>query len=98
MTALVAVDRAAGELGGGRVHDLEVGDGGLAQAADLLKPPDGCRDHLGQGAEFFEQLLCQRLHVAPRYGAKQDQLEHFVIVQRIAAGLQESFAQALAMA
>src|SRR5262245_36215369 len=63
-----------------------------------VQPLDWRRDHFGEGAELRQQLLCQRLDVLPRYGAKQDQLEHFVIVERITAGLEESLPQAGAMA
>src|SRR5262245_57274408 len=91
-------DLAAQEAVGCRLHDLEIGNRGFSQSVDFLEPLDGRRDDLGERTKFFEQLLCERLHVAPGYGAKQDQLEHFVIVQRVAAALHESFAQATAMA
>src|SRR5262249_14842099 len=55
-------------------------------------------DHLGKRAERGEQLLCQRFHVALRYGAKQDELEHFVIADRLAAGREKPLPQALAVA
>src|SRR5262249_48534853 len=45
-----------------------------------------------------EQLLCQRFHVALRDGAKQNELEHFVIADRLAAGREKPLPQALAMA
>jgi len=83
---------------GRRLHDLEIGDSRFAQPFDFLEPLNRRSDHLGERAEFFEELLCQRLHVAPRYGAKQDQLEHLVVVQRIVAGLHEPLSQAVAMA
>src|SRR5262249_23045229 len=76
----------------------ELGDGGLSQTIDLLEPFQWRRDHLGKGAERGEQLLCQRFHVALRDGAKQNELEHFVIADRLAAGRENPLPQALAMA
>src|SRR5262249_34843008 len=91
-------DLAAHETIGRRLHDLELGDGGLAEAVDLVKPFHRRRDHLGEGAEHGEQLLRERLHVALRDGAKQNQLEHLVIADRLASGREKSLPQALAMA
>src|SRR5262249_25370797 len=88
---------AAHEPIGRRLHDLELGDGGLAET-DLLQPLQRRRDHLGEGAERGEQVLRERLHVALRDGAKQDELEHFVIADRLASGGEESLLQASAMA
>src|SRR5262249_29026890 len=80
------------------LHDLELGDGGLSQTVDLVEPFHRRRDHLGEGAEHREQVLCERLHVALRDGAKQDELEHFVIADRLASGREKSLTQPSAMA
>src|SRR5215472_14486214 len=53
-------------------------------------------NHLGERAELRQQVLCRRLDVPARYGVQQDQLEHFIVVERIAATLQEPLAQAAA--
>ena len=42
---------AARQPVGRRLHDLELGDGGVAEPFDFLEPLDGRRDHLGEGAE-----------------------------------------------
>src|SRR5437764_707493 len=71
--------------------------GGLAQALDRFQPFDRRRDHLGERAELLEELLGERLEVDARDGAEQHQLDELVIRQRIAAALEETLAQALAM-
>src|SRR6516162_6985333 len=95
---LALFDLAAHEPIGRRLHDLELGDGGPSQTIDVLEPLHWRRDHLGEGAEGGEQVLCKRLHVALRDGAKQDELEHFVIADRLASGREKSLPQAATMA
>jgi hypothetical protein len=56
------------------------------------------RDDFDEGAEAFDQLLGERLHVTLRDAAKQDQFEQLVIADRADAGLQQSLPQPLAMA
>src|SRR5262249_51896313 len=90
--------RAAGEPARRCLHDLELGDGGLAQALDLFEPLARRRDHLGERAELRNELLGERLHVALRDGAKQDQLEELVVADRLAAGGEEALPQPRAMA
>jgi hypothetical protein len=41
------------------VYDLELGDGGVAQALDLGQPGLRRGDHLGERTEFGDQLLGQ---------------------------------------
>jgi hypothetical protein len=95
---LALFDLAAHEAIGCRLHDLEFGDGGLSQTVDLVESFRRRRDHFREGAERGEQVLRERLHVALRDGAEQDQLEHFVIADRLAAGREKSLPQAAAMA
>ena len=80
------------------MHDLEFGDGGFAEALDLLEPRRRRRHHFGEGAELGDQLLGQRLDVALRDGAEQHQFEQFIVADRVAAGLAEAPAQPLAVA
>ena len=54
--------------------------------------------HPRQRAEAFEQRLGDRLGVAARNQAKQQQLEQLVVGERVGAGLVEAFTQAVAMA
>ena len=61
------------------VHDLELGDGGVAQTLDLGEPGLRRSHHLGEGAEFGDQVLGQRLDVALRDGAEQHQFEQLVL-------------------
>src|SRR6266446_5387218 len=91
---LALFDLAAHEAIGCRLHDLEFGDGGLSQTVDLVESFRRRRDHFREGAERGEQVLRERLHVALRDGAEQDQLEHFVIADRLAAGREKSLPQA----
>src|SRR5258708_33744604 len=81
----------------GRFHDLELGDGGVAQALDRFQPFDRCRHDLGKRAELLDQVLGERLEVAARDGAKEHELEQLVNRQGIAAALEEARAQPLAM-
>ena len=78
-TAPAAFDLAAREPARRGLHDLELGDGGLAESLDLPQSFDRRRDHLGERAEALDQVLGERLHVALRNGAKQDQLDQFVV-------------------
>ena len=68
-------------------------------AADLVSTvPCLPNVYLGEGAEARNQRLGQRLHIAPRHGAEQDQLEKLIIGQRLGAALAEPVAQPLAVA
>ena len=89
---------AARQPAGCGVHDLELGDGGIAQALDLGQPGRRRDDHFGEGAEFGDQVLGQRLDVALRDGAEQHQFEQFVVADGLGAGLAEARAQPLAVA
>jgi hypothetical protein len=83
-------------VGGGLYH-LELGDGGVAQAGDLGEALRRSGDGLGERAELGDQRLGEGLHVAPRQGPEQHQLEQFVFGHRVAAGLAEAGAKPLAM-
>jgi hypothetical protein len=67
------------------MHDLEFGDGGIAQALDLGEPGLRRSHHLGEGAKFDDQLLGQRFDVALRDGAELHQFEQFVVAHRLGA-------------
>ena len=64
---------------------------------NLLEALIGCVDDLGEGAEARNQRLRQLLGVAPRQRPEQHQLEQLVIRHRVAAGVAETGAKALAM-
>ena len=81
-----------------RLHDLEFGDRRLAEPSTSFEPLRRRRNHLGERAEFLEQRLGERLHVALRDGAEQHQLQHLVVGERLRPGFEEARAQALAMA
>ena len=83
---------------GGGLHDLELGHGGVADIIDFLEPGGRRGDHFGEGAEFLQQHLGERLDVAAGNGAKQQQFEQFIIGQSLGAALQESLAQPFAVA
>ena len=80
------------------MHDLELGDGGIAHALDLGESGRRRGHHLGEGAEFGDQLLGQRFDVALRDGAEQHQFEQLVVAHRLGAGLAEAPAQSFAVA
>ena len=82
---------------GRRLHDLELGDCGLSEPAHLLEPLPRRADHFRERAEPGEQRLCQRLHIAPRDGAEQHELEELVIGECLRAGFEEARAQAHAV-
>ena len=80
------------------VYDLELGDGGVAQALDLGEPGLWRGDYLGERTEFGDQLLGQRLDVALRDGAERHQFEQLVVAHRLGAGFAEAGAQSFAVA
>ena len=55
-------------------------------------------EHLGEGAEMLDELLGERLDVALRDRAEEQQLEQLVVGQGGVAGVEEALAQTLAMA
>src|SRR5262249_40582157 len=55
------------------------------------------RDHFGKRAEFREQRLGERLDVAARQRAKQQQLRQLIVRQSLGSGIAETAAQASAM-
>jgi len=95
--ARCAADLAARQAVGGGFDHLEFGDGGVAEAGDLGEPPRRRGDRLGERAELADQRLGEGLHVAPRHGTEQHQLEELVVGHRIAARLAEAGAKAFAM-
>src|SRR5450631_2592321 len=68
------------------MHDLELGDGGIAHALDLGEPGRRRGHHLGEGAEFGDQLLGQRLDVALRDGSGQHQSEQLTLTTSMVFG------------
>jgi hypothetical protein len=91
------LDLAAREPLRRRLDDLELCDGGLAEARYLGEPLRRGGDHLRKRAELSDQDFGERLDVAPRQRAEQYQLQQLVIGDRIGAGLAEATAQPLAM-
>ena len=89
---------ALGDPVGGSCDQLELVDGGVADAVDLAQQRLRRVHHFGERAEFLEQRFRQWLHVAPRLGREQHHLQEFVVAQRIGAGTLETLAQPLAMA
>ena len=53
--------------------------GGLPHALDLLKLVGPGREHLIEGAEPVQQPMGQGVHVHPRQGVGQQQLQHLVV-------------------
>jgi hypothetical protein len=80
-----------------RLHELDVGDAGLAHALDFGKPCGRRRDHFGERAEGRDQRLGERLDIAPRLRAKQQDFRQLVIRQRIGPSRAKTLAQALPM-
>src|SRR5262249_22046405 len=70
----------------------------LAQAGHFGEPRWGCRDHFCKRTKFFEQLLGQRLDVTARQRAKENELEQFIVGDRLSARLAKSRPQPLAVA
>ena len=77
---------------------LKLRDRRVAEAGDLGEPLGAGGQRLGVGAEAGDQRLGDRLHVAARHGAEQNQLEQLVVGERRRAALAEALAQALAVA
>jgi hypothetical protein len=80
------------------VYDLELGDGGVAQALDLGQPGLRPGDYLSERTEFGDQLLGQRFDVALWNGAEQHQFEQLVVADCLGAGLAEAGAQPFTVA
>ena len=59
-----------------RVFDFEEGGGVLADALHLAQLVRGGVQHSGQGAEAFDELVGQAVHVALGQGVEQQQLQH----------------------
>jgi hypothetical protein len=81
-----------------RLNDLEFGDDRLARSLDLGEPRRRGGNHLGKGAEFFDQGFGERLYVAPRHGSKEHEFQEFVIGECTGAAFAKARAQAVAMA
>lgn len=65
------------------------------------EPESFCRlqgQPCGERAETGDQALRDTLHVAPRYGTEQDELEEFVIGNLLPAAFRVPFPKASAMA
>ena len=92
------LDRRLRQAACGRLHDLQLGDGRLAQPGDLVEPLGAGGENLGEGAEPCQQRLGNRLDVPPRHRAEQDQLEELVVVEGRGAAPAEALAQPFAVA
>jgi hypothetical protein len=64
----------------------------------LGEPRDRRGDDFGERAEGRDQRLGERLDVAARQGAEQDEFEQLVVGQRLVASGAETLAQPLAVA
>lgn len=78
-------------------HDPEIGSDSLADAGHLGQQMLRRGNDFGEESESADQLLRNRLHVAPRDQAEQHRFEQFVIGQRIRPGCQETLAQPVAV-
>jgi hypothetical protein len=65
-------------------------------AVHFHQPLGRCRDHFAETPKAADELLGQRLHVTPRNGAEQHQLQKLVIGHRVGPTRKEARAQALA--
>ena len=74
------------------------GDGRLAKPRHFLQAFLRRVQRLGEGAELGEDGFGERLGVAARHRAEQDQLKELVVGKRIGAGFAEAPPQPLAMA
>jgi hypothetical protein len=70
MTAPSVSGLAARQAAGRGVHDLELIHRGVADPLDFLQPRAWCRHHFGEGTEFGDQLLGERLDIALGDGAE----------------------------
>lgn len=93
-----ALQLALADAGGRGGDQPDLGDRGLAEAADLTQPRFGRVHRFGERAELADQRLGQRLDVAPRQRAEQHHLQQFIVAQRVGAGAAKALAQPLAMA
>jgi hypothetical protein len=80
------------------LHELKLGDAGIAQALDFGEPCYRRGDHFRERAERRYQGFGKRLDVAPGLRAEQYRFQQFVVRQRVGTRLTESLAQALPMA
>jgi hypothetical protein len=76
---------------------LELGDRRFADAGNLAQQLFRRVHRLGEGAEAGNERLGQRLGIAPRRGAEQDQLEQLVVGEGVWPRLAEALPEPLAM-
>jgi len=81
-----------------RRDDFDIGCDRLPDPLDFHQPLARRRDDLGERAEFLKQILGERFDVAHGYRAKQDQLEHLVIGERVRPRFEKAGPQSVAMA
>ena len=81
-----------------RAHELDFGDGRLAEPRHLSQAFLRRVQRLGEGAEMGEDGFGERFGVAARHRAEQDQLQKLVVGEGVGAGLAEAPPQPLAMA
>ena len=74
------------------------GDGGFAEPRHLLQALLRSVQRLAEATELGEDCFGQRLGIAARQGAEQDQLEQLVVGKRIGASLAEALPQPFAVA
>ena len=73
-----------------RAHQLKLGDGGFADAGNLAQQLLGGVQRLGESAEAGDQRFGERLGIAPRRRAEQDQFEQLIVGEGVRARLAEA--------
>ena len=79
------------------MNHLQCADGRFPDAIDVEQAFGRGRDHIGKAAEAGDQGFGQRLHIAPRNGGEQHQLQQFVIGQGIGPARHEAGTQSRAV-
>jgi hypothetical protein len=70
-----------------RPHELELGDGGLADARHLAQELLRRIERFGKCPQARKNGFGERLGIAPRGGAEQDQLEQLIVGEGIGTGI-----------
>jgi hypothetical protein len=81
-----------------RPHQLELGDGRFADARHFAQQLLRRVQRLREGPKTGEQILGERLGIAPWSGAEQDELKQLIVGDGIGTGIAEASPEPLAMA
>jgi len=87
----------AADAQGGLANQFQIKSGGRTDPLDRLQFLEGGAEHGGQAAETGQEVLGERLDLAARQAAGQNQFEKLVVRQRLEAD-RGPLAQPLAMA